>query len=94
MPCFITGSAEGDAQLAASEARAEATKVTRLLCTVMETLEYGDDEHLVRDVPNLHAWWAEHKRIDAERKRQEAKAKKLRGIERKLAQYRRKLENE
>jgi 2-oxo-4-hydroxy-4-carboxy--5-ureidoimidazoline (OHCU) decarboxylase len=94
MPCFITGSAAGDAQLAADEARAEATKVTRMLCAAMKELEHYEMLHLVREVPDLNAWWVEHKRIDAERKRQEAKRKKARGIERRVEAYRRALEEE
>ncbi len=74
-------------------------QLAQLLCGIMVVLDnklLSEEQMatLFHHVPNLNAWWVEHKRLDAERKRQEAKAKKLRGIERKIAQYRRKLENE
>jgi hypothetical protein len=72
MPCYLTGSAEGDARLSASESRAEVTKLAALLCKVCETYENtpeGSDVYLPSDVLS---WWNEHKKIDAERLRREA----------------------
>lgn len=64
MPCYHTGSAEGDANLAAEEARREVTTLTRLLCQACERLE-AHDIIMTRDVKS---WWDRHKEIDATRR--------------------------
>lgn len=70
MPCYATGSAEGDARLAASEAHRRLTEVTDMLCSVMQTIERernGLDFIDTKLKTNVQNWWAEHKRIDAEK---------------------------
>ena len=94
MPCFITGSARGDAELDDSEAHEEAQKVTRMLCAIMQELEMADSDYLVRDVPGLGSWWNERKRIDAEREKEKARIKKQKEIEKQVAAYRKKLNSE
>lgn len=72
MPCYVTGSREGDLELNAQEAQTEATKATRLLCSVMSAI----DEAANNGVSMRHylpadavTWWAKHKKVDAKRKR-------------------------
>lgn len=77
MPCYVTGSAEGDARLAASEARERCTTLTRLLCEAMDHLT-AKQSRLWSD--ELSQWWAEHQRIDEERKRSEAAERLRRSI--------------
>lgn len=74
MPCFVTGSAEGDARLAQQEAQKEATKVTRLLCQLCRQVEgeFGIN-HLPHDVKK---WWVRHKEIDEKRIKERAEAVK------------------
>ena len=73
MPCYVTGSAEGDAHLAAQEANEEATRVTEMLCSVMRNL---DNLGLSRFAPgNVQDWWKKHKRIDQQREEREAREK-------------------
>ena len=70
MPCYYTGTAEGDARLAAQEATTELTEVTRLLCKAMKVVER---ERLLKSMPDdVRDWWREHKVID--RKAQSRKA--------------------
>lgn len=79
MPCYRTGSAEGDASLDASEARSDVTKLTRLLCNACELLE--DNEIPIRG--SLREWWLNHLRIDnarAARVAAEMKRAKLRSV--------------
>ena len=72
MPCYVTGTAEGDARLAASEASAEATKVTQMLCGLCGTLESFFDEDEVKRIMSptdgLRKWWLNHKKVDDERR--------------------------
>ena len=65
MPCYLTGSAEGDARLDAAEARKEVTKLTRLLCEAMECLEHHGCDHIS---PAARSWWTAHKKVDAKRR--------------------------
>jgi len=60
MPCFYTGSAEGDARLAASEAREALTSITQLLC---ETCRQADKNHYTLPA-ETQKWWNEHKTLD------------------------------
>jgi hypothetical protein len=62
MPCYHTGSAEGDARLVANEARKEVTRLTRLLCAAMRAHDASTNMPA-----SVVAWWAEHKRVDATR---------------------------
>ena len=75
MPCYYTGSAEGDAELARSEMSTELTKVAQMLCALCENLENVRMDHLITG--DTVEWWKEHKEIDQARaKREEKKAKK------------------
>lgn len=66
MPCYVTGSAVGDAELAASEASREATEATRIACETLTLLEkLGKLSQLTR---NTQRWWSNHKKVDAQRK--------------------------
>jgi hypothetical protein len=65
MPCYVTGSAEGDARMAADDARAEATHVTRMLCEVMATLSEAQIKKLS---PDLKKWWKRHGEMDQRRR--------------------------
>jgi hypothetical protein len=60
MPCYVTGSAEGDAELAAADAIKELTKVTRLLCLVCKEAEKNNGE-LPKSVWD---WWEKHSKQD------------------------------
>lgn len=67
MPCFMTGSAEGDAALARDEAAAETTKVTRLLCALLK--ELPPTHPAIDRVPGLKRWRDKHQKIDAKPRR-------------------------
>ena len=72
MPCYYTGTAEGDAKLAADEARRELTRVTSMLCELLARIDY-EGEFTLTDlhdelVPGLNNFWQEHKAIDKKRK--------------------------
>ena len=69
MPCFYTGSAEGDARYAADEASKRAAKykkeldrLTDLLCKAGRARHNG----IVPPV-EVRKWWAEHRCQDAKR---------------------------
>ena len=76
MPCYATGSAEGDARLAAQEANDELTKVTRLLCKLCGRLERSGFTKPITTDKKLHAWWEKHKKIDRIRKGEEERYQK------------------
>jgi hypothetical protein len=74
MPCFITGTAEGDARLAASDARSQATEYNAMLCTTLSYLKehYGYVlEALLADNQDIAQYWIAHLAVDAERKLRE-----------------------
>lgn len=78
MPCHYTGSAEGDARLAADEARKALTEVTQLLCSTIRTVEDhwisgGEEVNLPKEVK---AWWKKHEKIDEARRKKETKQEK------------------
>jgi hypothetical protein len=71
VPCYVTGSAEGDARLGELEARKELTRVTRVACELWE---------LVQSIPMLQhnlqvlsgptlRWIREHQKIDRRRRK-------------------------
>lgn len=62
MACYVTGSAEGDARLSASEARAEADELVNLLCQACIQAEaFG----FLHQLPvGVQEWWSSHKKID------------------------------
>lgn len=68
MPCYATGSAEGDARLAADEAHDEMTMVTALLCSLCVELDKHKQKKLMP--PKVKRWWENHKEIDRERIRE------------------------
>ena len=71
MPCYATGSAEGDARLDAHESAQEVTYLTRMLCAVCSNLELPTVKGLSYLSLEGQAWWKEHKLIDAERVQEE-----------------------
>jgi hypothetical protein len=77
MPCYYTGSAEGDARLAAEEAQTALTNVTQMLCALMTLIETHHD-YLMPDVPsNVRIWWDRHKEIDKKREAQRKREEKV-----------------
>lgn len=71
MPCYYTGSAEGDRQLAFDEAKKKSnstiTKLTQILC---EVGEWADDQDFF-EIENMPAsflkFWSNHKKTDKDR---------------------------
>lgn len=59
MPCYITGSYEGDLQLNAQENAKVARQVTDLLCQACNAIE--NDEQMPEEVKT---WWQQHQKID------------------------------
>lgn len=60
MPCYYTGSAEGDARLDAEIARKELTETTELLCKTMKWLEVNNMQ-----IPEFAKnWWKKHQKSD------------------------------
>lgn len=91
MPCYYTGSREGDLQLALDEKSDDFKRVltevrrrqraltesTQLLCLICTQLESTEYGFgLIHDNPKLRKWWTKHKRIDARRKQLTRKRKK------------------
>lgn len=70
MPCYVTGTREGDLALSADEARAEATKLAQLLCKACDALEWQ-----LRMPDEVNAWWRAHKAVDANRRAVEEREK-------------------
>lgn len=64
MPCYITGSAEGDARLSEQEARRELEVVTRVACELAEFAS-GFKRAFSKETT---AWMADHARIDRARR--------------------------
>src|SRR5262245_60763143 len=64
MPCFYTGTAEGDARLAADEAHLALTNVTEMLCKVLDFVERTSAFDLAFFDPAIYAWWQKHKALD------------------------------
>ncbi len=70
MPCFYTGSAEGDAKLQADDARKALTITTEMLCTVCALIDDHNTCHDANDFARLDLpkdvkkWWKKHKKID------------------------------
>lgn len=74
MPCYYTGSAEGDRELAreeqAEKLAAKITELTRFLCAACQVIEaHKCDSGAGLPLPKgLDAWWNAHKKIDAKRR--------------------------
>lgn len=70
MPCFATGSAEGDALLSAAESDREATAATRAACEMLRELR-----SFRPSINNLSKstmdWIKRHEEIDRKRKKKE-----------------------
>lgn len=69
MPCYMTGSLEGDLAMHAEDAQEEAQEATRAAC---ELLKYLRDCHVGFSVPSLtkatQRWIRKHEKIDRKRK--------------------------
>lgn len=65
MPCYMTGTREGDLALRVEELHEEATKTTRLLCKTLRSLDKRTVGSLPKDVQE---WWEKHQEIDRKRK--------------------------
>ena len=64
MPCYVTGTSEGDANLHAAEAQKAATSATRVACEALRYIEEkGDIHHLSI---SAQQWWREHRVVDGE----------------------------
>lgn len=64
MPCYYTGTAEGDARLAAQERLTrEEQKFTRMLCKTCQVLE----ENGIEIPKGIKKWWKKHKKQDKKR---------------------------
>src|SRR5262245_18927659 len=72
MPCFYTGTAEGDARLAADEAHLALTNVTAMLCRLCARVEEIRAIDLSFFDAEIWAWWTRHKQLDAAREREAA----------------------
>lgn len=95
MPCYATGSAEGDARMDAREAQIAAVAATRAACELVAMLRSrGMRKMLNQLTPATKAWIVEHdakdarekQRVAAEKERAKARAaalKKLNAVERK-----------
>lgn len=66
MPCYYTGSALGDAELAAREARELVTELTRLLCSASARLERAG--LLEQKLDPVRQWYEKHKETDEHRR--------------------------
>jgi hypothetical protein len=77
MPCYMTGSAEGDAREAAHEANLHLTQLTRMLCSVLLRLE---EDNMLKSYTTTETqqWWKQHLELDARRLREEAKVEEAR----------------
>jgi hypothetical protein len=72
MPCYATGSAEGDAALDAREARQELTRVTRIACELAEAIRgSGQAFWFDRLSKETQMWIREHDKIDKQRRREQ-----------------------
>lgn len=70
MPCYVTGSAEGDARLSAREAQQRATLAARVACEALSLLEQGSYVEVLSE--EAQVWWAQHKLVDEQRRKSES----------------------
>lgn len=75
MPCYYTGSREGDLALAAQETREALTKVTRVACELLSLMPGYGDGAWDEISPEVIAWCKEHQRKDRQRRANERKAR-------------------
>ena len=91
MPCYMTGSLEGDLRMSLEEYQEKAGGLTRILCKVCDK---ATKNGTFKDLPKeARLWYAKHELIDRERKREEARLERERRKkdERELARLKRKL---
>ena len=69
MPCYLTGSREGDLALDAAETSKEVTKLTRMLCRVCKQAEGLKTFNRLPE--EVQKWWKKHKKVDEQRKKEE-----------------------
>jgi hypothetical protein len=63
MPCYMTGSTDGDRAMASEE---EVTRLTRMLCQLCHAMESTEHIRMYEHrAPGLAKWWRDHKAIDA-----------------------------
>lgn len=76
MPCYLTGSREGDMDLEMKELRARAQTVNAMLCEVCEVAE----EHEFLDLlpVQVRAWWAQHKLQDERERNRKVESRQQR----------------
>jgi hypothetical protein len=81
MPCYYTGSAEGDRALSAQTTADALTEITDLLCKLCRSIDA--DKPMPKAVKK---WWAAHKKVDeAREQRERLEAERLNRKE--LAEY-------
>ena len=68
MPCYQTGSAEGDARLSLHEEAQKVEILTNMLCGLCTKLEKYYATSIINEDPVLSQWWKEHQKKDAEYK--------------------------
>lgn len=78
MPCYYTGSAEGDRALAATEKAEElATKLTQMTEFACEAMAIVEHQGFAKSCTYaLRKWWQDHQKIDQQRKDQEEARRK------------------
>jgi hypothetical protein len=74
MPCYYTGSAEGDRALASSNALTECTDMLCRTLTLIEKHNKGCRLEIELD-SDIKKFWKKHKKLDAERKERERQKK-------------------
>lgn len=69
MPCYATGSREGDMELSLNESNKEVTKLTRLLCEACGIIVMEIDAEF-KDLASkrLNDWYTAHQKIDKNQK--------------------------
>lgn len=67
MPCYATGSAEGDARLTAEEQYSAATEATRAACEMAKLLRSKGPKSFSKLSLQTRAWVEKHDKIDEER---------------------------
>lgn len=82
MPCYMTGSAEGDRAYAQHEAGTDreqllelSQKLTRMLCSLCREIEMSRKHGTAVDIPTeVAVWWRAHKAVDEARIERENRA--------------------
>lgn len=84
MPCYYTGTLEGDRLLAEQESKERVQKklikLTQMLCSICTEVEKHnstwekEDGCCVEMSDELKKWWIKHKKIDEKRKKNERRS--------------------